>query len=115
MSNYKSMGQITAGLINSGGTSLIPAAGSDDSRLLNQQTAYAALCDGFIMAVSVIRNGRDVTNDAQKFYLAIMQNSQMTLAVAQSYFPSVSPVFWSSGVIDYKAAYSALITTPFTS
>lgn len=106
-SNYRPSGT-PGGLINSGFTLYIPAAGSDDAALLQQQVTFAALCRSFVASATAVRNGIDVTNQMQVTLLNIIGQTKMTLATAQSYFPNVRPGYWSSGVIDYKAALVAM-------
>jgi hypothetical protein len=122
-SNYQKSAGTFGGLIGQN-SYYPPVPNSDDAKLLNQQQTYAALCDTFIANLGVVRgaDGLDLTKQAQKFYLAIVQNTLMTLAAAQAYFPNVSTPasmpsgssYWAtSGIIDYKAAYTAITTTNF--
>jgi hypothetical protein len=109
MNNYQPNTSFGFGsLINTGGTSLIPASGSDDAKLLNQQNSYAAQCSNFIGSVSAIRNGVDLTAQKQAYLLSILSTTIMTLAQARSYFPSVTSAYWSNNVIDYLAALAAI-------
>jgi hypothetical protein len=62
--------------------------------------------------VSLAMAGMSPTK-AQRFYLRLIQNTPMTTAAAQSYFPNVLTGYWSSGVIDYFAAYTKITQTPF--
>jgi hypothetical protein len=110
----ESFGGLIGASVSSGG---IPAAGSDDAKLLRAQITAAGAVYTFIGAVKgVIRNGQDVTNDAQKFYLAKINQFPMTLSAAIGYFPSVSPYFWSAkDVIDWQAVLAVITSTPFPS
>ena len=113
-SNYAPSGT-PGNLINSGATRLIPASGSDDSKLLNQQIDYAARCSAYVGAATATLNGQDATNEKQTFLLRIMNSTFMTTAIAQSYFSgaSASPAYWACGVIDYKAALAAMQAATF--
>jgi hypothetical protein len=100
MSNYQPQGPITAGLINCGGTCLIPTSDSDDAKLLRQQETYAALCQSYVATKA--------TDEAQRALLRILNNTPMAFPQAQAYFSGVLAVYWSSGVTDFKAALAAM-------
>jgi hypothetical protein len=91
-----------------GGAWMIPAAGSDDAKLLQQQNSYAAQCSSYIGSVSATRNGIDITNQKQVYLLNIVSKTFMTRAQAQAYFPGASAAYWAFGVIDYFAALAAI-------
>jgi len=101
------------GLINSGYTSLIPAAGSADANLLLQQINYAQQCSVYIGSITHTTNGQDTTNQAQKYLLNLVSTTLMTAAAAQNYFAGVTPSYWQTSVIDYKAALAAIQAATF--
>jgi len=74
-----------------------------DAALLQQNTTYELRSQKFVGSVSVIKNGVDGTDEAQKMLLAI--NVQLTAASAQAYQPSATAVFWSTGITDWKEVY----------
>jgi hypothetical protein len=113
--NYQPSGTTTGGLIDYGTLNGVPLPNSPDAALLNQQATYAAMCVSFIGTVSAFKNGQNITNLAQQFYLGMLQSFPMTLAAAQAYFPGVIAIFWSANVFDFRATYSAMISTPFPS
>jgi hypothetical protein len=112
MNNYEINDNVggSGGLINTGGTLNIPAAGSDDSKMLNQQTSYATMCNNYIGEVTRFdASGRNITDQVQRSMMAVLVNTPLTFAQAQAYFPAVSAIYWASGCTDYLGAYNAII------
>jgi hypothetical protein len=112
MSSYLSGS--SGGLINTGFTCFIPAAGSLDAQLLTLQTNAAAACEQFISGYVLVRNGKDISREVQLFYFRLAQSVPMTLAAAQGYVGSgVTAGFWTSGVIDWQAGLALVKSTAY--
>ena len=110
MSNYQPQGSFQNLMCQ--GTLVAPTG--DDLLLLNQQTQYANLCQSFVGKVSAVRDGKDATNAAQKFYLNLISTTPLTLAIAQSYFANATAIYWNTGgLVDYKGAYNKITTTSY--
>jgi len=106
MSNNYSPRGTSQTTLNGGWNSQNLTAG--DSALLQQNAKYELLSQQFVGSISpVIKNGVDITVQAQNALLAI--KILLTLASAQAYQPTVTVEFWSTGITDWLATYTAQI------
>ena len=97
--------------MNTGGTfwafgRQTPSAG--DTALLQQNSTYELLSQEFVRSISVIKNGVDSTDEAQKALLAI--RIEITPASAQNYQPTVTTQYWTQGIADWLAIYNAQVS-----
>jgi hypothetical protein len=102
-STYKPQG-FPSNLIGTGGVTPIPAAGSADAQLLQQQTLYWGLCDSYVSSASAPR---------QTALLIVQNSTYMTAAQANAYFPGTTAAYWSYNIIDYFAALAAMRNSGF--
>jgi hypothetical protein len=101
---------IPTNVINQG--TYYSASVNADVQLLLQQTTYAQKCQAYIAGVTRLNAaGQDISNKVQTELTALSQSIPMTAASANAYFNGATAVYWSAGVVDYLAGWSAIINS----
>lgn len=78
-----------------------------DNALLQQNAAYELLSQQFVASISVIKNGIDITDQAQNQLLSI--RIEITPASAQIYQATATAKYWTQGIVDFLATYNAQV------
>ena len=74
-----------------------------DNALLQQNAEYELLSQQFVASISVIKNGIDITDQAQNQLLSI--RIEITPATAAAYQPTATAKYWTRGIVDFLAVY----------